>query len=130
MAKQLSSKLVLEEPRYSFLDQNLIEFILSIPASQLLRPVERRSLMRRSLNSYVPREILSRRTKQVGIRTPMLALERTWEELRSEFDSPLSSNHGYINRDHFLETLLAAKNGTTFHLIRLLKVIKIGRAHV
>ena len=28
----------LEEARYPYLDQNLIEFILSIPASQLLRP--------------------------------------------------------------------------------------------
>ena len=39
----------LEEARYPYLDQNLIEFILSIPADQLLRPGERRSLMRRSL---------------------------------------------------------------------------------
>ena len=44
----------LEEGRYPYLDQNLIEFILSIPASQLLRPGERRSLMRRSLVGIVP----------------------------------------------------------------------------
>src|SRR5260370_40126106 len=68
-----------EEARYPFLDQTLIEFVLSIPADQLLRPGERRSLMRRSLAGILPQEILSRRTKQMGERTPMLILEKTRE---------------------------------------------------
>ena len=66
MAKLTAPVQAFEEARYPFLDQTLIEFLLSIPADQLLRPGERRSLMRRSLAGIVPQEILSRRTKQVG----------------------------------------------------------------
>ena len=83
LAKYTPPVSALEEARYPYLDQNLIEFILSIPASQLLRPGERRSLMRRSLAGIVPEEILSRRTKQVGARTPVLVLEKHWDELQN-----------------------------------------------
>ena len=79
--------LALEEARYPYLDQNLIEFILSIPASQLLRPGERRSLMRRALVGIVPEEILSRRTKQVARRGPVIMLEKHWDELRDVYQS-------------------------------------------
>src|SRR6185437_111277 len=47
-----------EEKRYPYLDQSLVEFVLAIPQSQLLRPGERRSLMRRALANIVPSEIL------------------------------------------------------------------------
>ncbi len=50
LAKLTPPVLALEEARYPYLDQNLIQFLLSIPADQLLRPGERRSLMRRSLS--------------------------------------------------------------------------------
>src|SRR6266478_1707322 len=75
-AKSMAPALALEEKRYPFLDQDLIEFVLSIPATQLLRPGERRSLMRRSLVDILPQEILSRRTKQFGARTPVVAVEK------------------------------------------------------
>src|SRR6266404_6307963 len=124
-AKLKSSVLALEEARYPYLDQNLIEFILSIPASQLLRPGERRSLMRRSLATFVPQEILSRRTKQFGARTPALALEANWEELRTVFDSPLSSHLGFINKPRFIEKLQAARNGTELHIGRMLRTVSL-----
>src|SRR5207302_11459073 len=54
-----------DEKRYPFLDQTITEFLASIPSDQLLRPGERRSLMRRALVHIVPSEILSRRTKQL-----------------------------------------------------------------
>ena len=54
LAKLTAPAQAFEEARYPFLDQTLIEFILSIPADQLLRPGERRSLMRRSLAGIVP----------------------------------------------------------------------------
>ena len=85
LAKYTPPVSALEEARYPYLDQNLIEFILSIPANQLLRPGERRSLMRRSLAGIVPQEILSRRTKQVGARTPVLVLEKHRDELQNVY---------------------------------------------
>ncbi len=125
LSKWKSSPLAMEESRYPYLDQNLIEFILSIPAGQLLRPGERRSLMRRSLAGLVPPEILSRRTKQFGARTPVVALEKNWDELHKAFDSPLSSNLGYVNPACFLEQVRAARNGKEIHTIRMLRTISL-----
>ncbi|HWY54133.1 MAG TPA: asparagine synthase-related protein [Terriglobales bacterium] len=125
LAKWESSVLALEEARYPYLDQNLIEFILSIPASQLLRPGERRSLMRRSLVGCVPQEILLRRTKQLGARTPVVALEKNWKQLQMAFDSALSSSLGYISQDRFLETLNAVRNGEAVHIMRLLRTVSL-----
>jgi asparagine synthase (glutamine-hydrolysing) len=115
----------LEETRYPFLDQDLIEFVLSIPADQLLRPGQRRSLMRRSLAGIVPQEILSRRTKQVGERTPMLILEKCWDELQTIFQTPLSSGLGYIHEAQLLKTICDARAGKSTPLVRVLWTISL-----
>jgi asparagine synthase (glutamine-hydrolysing) len=125
LAKSSSSKAAREEIRYPYLDQNLIEFVASIPSDQLLRPGERRSLMRRSLVGLVPRDILSRKTKQFGARTPILALEKNSDQLRLVFKSSLASCLGYINDTYFLETLNAASSGETVHIICLLKTVAL-----
>jgi asparagine synthase (glutamine-hydrolysing) len=114
-----------EEARYPFLDQTLIEFILSIPASQLLRPGERRSLMRRSLAGIVPQEILSRRTKQVGERTPMIILEKFWDELQSIYQTSLSSRLGYIHEAQLLKTICDARAGKSTPMVRVLWTISL-----
>ena len=125
LAKWKSPAMALEENRYAYLDQNLIEFILSIPASQLLRPGERRSLMRRSLAGLVPQEILSRRTKQFGSRTPIVGLEKNWDELHMAYHSALSSNLGYVNHACFLEQIRATRNGKQTSILRLLRTISL-----
>jgi asparagine synthase (glutamine-hydrolysing) len=125
LAKCMPPSLALEELRYPYLDRDLIEFILSIPANQLLRPGERRSLMRRSLLDIVPADILSRRTKQVGSRTPIVALERNWDEVERAFQSPLSSRLGYINDSRFLQRLHEARSGKNIHIVRMQRTISL-----
>ena len=129
MANKLSkwepSRLAPEETRYPYLDQNLIEFIFAIPATQLLRAGERRSLMRRSLIRIVPLEILERKTKQFGARTPVVAVEKSWNELRTIFESALSSRFGYINQHRFLATVHDARNGKQIHTVRMLRTISL-----
>jgi asparagine synthase (glutamine-hydrolysing) len=125
LAKLRISGQALEEVRYPFLDQNLIEFVLSIPASQLLRPGHRRSLMRRSLVGIVPQEILDRRTKQFGARTPIVDLENHWDEIRAAFDSPMTSRFGYVDGDCFLKKLQGARGGKEIHITRMLKTISL-----
>ena len=125
LAKYTPSASALEEARYPYLDQNLIEFILSIPASQMLRPGERRSLMRRSLEGIVPEEILSRRTKQVGARGPALVLEKHWDELQNVYETSLSSRLGYIHKDRFLKVISDARAGKTVPLVRVLRSISL-----
>ncbi len=125
LAKYTPPVSALEEARYPYLDQNLIEFILSIPASQLLRPGDRRSLMRRSLVGIVPQEILSRRTKQVGARTPVLILEKHWDELQNVYETSLSSGLGYVHEDRFLKVISDARAGKTVPLVRVLWTISL-----
>ncbi|MGB7603291.1 MAG: asparagine synthase-related protein [Candidatus Sulfotelmatobacter sp.] len=125
LAKFTPSISAYEEARYPYLDQNLIEFILSIPASQLLRPGERRSLMRRSLTGIVPQEILSRHTKQIGARGPALALGKHWDELQNLYKVPLSSSLGYVHRIQLLKTAYDARTGKIVPLARLLWTISL-----
>jgi asparagine synthase (glutamine-hydrolysing) len=125
LAKCRSLRPALEEGRYPFLDQDLIEFILAIPADQLLRPGERRSLMRRALAGIVPNEILSRKTKQFGARTPILALEKSTEQLKHIFTAPLSARLGYINPAGFVEQLDAISSGRSTNIVRILKTVSL-----
>jgi asparagine synthase (glutamine-hydrolysing) len=125
MAKRPSTMMVPEESRYPYLDQTLVEFVSSIPSTQLLRPGERRSLMRRALAGIVPQEILARRTKQVGARTPLLALANNWDELLNLFKDPVSSEMGYIDTARIHRSLEAAKAGKSIHLHHLFKAISL-----
>jgi asparagine synthase (glutamine-hydrolysing) len=125
LAKVSPATQTLEEVRYPFLDQDLIEFVLSIPADQMLRPGERRSLMRRSLAGIVPQEILSRRTKQVGQRTSMLILEKYWDELQSIYQTSLSSRLGYVHDAQLLKTICDIRAGKSTPLVRVLWTISL-----
>jgi|SRR6266480_2909100 len=65
------SKVACFEKRYPYLDRGLLEFVYSIPREQLVRPGQRRSLMRRALVGIVPKEILERRRKAFFVKKPV-----------------------------------------------------------
>jgi len=125
LAKLAPPARALEAKRYPYLDQELLEFMLSIPASQRIRPGQRRSLMRRSLVGLVPQEILDRRTKQFGARTPILALEKHFPKLQIAFAAPIISTLGYVNHARFLERIHAAVNGKEIHISRMIRTISL-----
>ncbi len=129
MARQMSVAVpplwVCQESRYPYLDRSLVEFLISLPVEQLLRPGQRRSLMRRALASLLPHEILSRATKATTSRSFMATFDMQWPQLENLFRSPVSSNMGYINATGFLDSLRAAKNGKAPNLIRLLRGIAL-----
>lgn len=110
---------------YPYLDRRLIEFVLSIPASQLLRPGERRSLVRRALFGLVPSEVLGRRTKQFMAHSQLLSFDRGSCELSAAFAQPLSSRFGYIVSDKFLQEMRGAKNGKTIDIPRIIRTISL-----
>lgn len=116
---------VCQEKRYPYLDRTLVEFIIAIPADQLLRPGQRRFLMRRALANFLPPEVLSRATKATTARKYMAIFEMQWPQLENIFTSPLSSHLGYINARRFRSALVAAKNGNTPHLMRLLRGLSL-----
>ena len=110
------------EKRYPHLDQNLVEFLTSIPLDQLLRPGHRRFLMRRGLADLLPPEVLTRITKASAGRCYSVTLERHWSKVEDLFRFPVSSHLGYVMRDRIHETLLAMKGGQiptcVFRLLR------------
>jgi asparagine synthase (glutamine-hydrolysing) len=60
----------MSEKRYPFLDRSLYVYLASIPRDQVIRPGQRRRLMRRSLQGLIPDVVLSRRSKWFGHRAP------------------------------------------------------------
>lgn len=114
-----------EERRYPYLDRSLVEFLISIPATQLLRPGERRSLMRRSLAGIVPQEVLWRKTKAFVNRSVLLAFENCWTELELLFESPLSGVMGYVDAVRLREGLRSAKNGDASQMMYLITTLSL-----
>lgn len=114
-----------EERRYPYLDQTLVEFLFSIPQSQLLRPGERRSLMRRALRGLLPPEVLVRRGKGRAARSFVVALANKRADVQRLFTAPLSSRLGYVHHSRFLDSLRSAANGDAPHLVRLLKTVAL-----
>jgi len=71
------------EYRYPILDRDLVDFLLRVPASQLLRPGERRSLQRRALREILPPQILNRRRKAYVMRRPLVAIRSHVSDIQS-----------------------------------------------
>jgi asparagine synthase (glutamine-hydrolysing) len=85
LRRQLACKALPSEPpfekRYPYLDRGLLEFMFAIPREQLVRPTQRRSLMRRALIDIVPEEILNRKRKAFVARAPLAAISTDWANL-------------------------------------------------
>ena len=87
----------LYEKRYPYLDRNLLEFIYAIPREQLVRPAQRRSLMRRALRDLVPTEILERKRKAYVVRSPVVALQAARGQIELILADALTAKYGFID---------------------------------
>ena len=125
LAKMPAPTRVLEETTYPYLDQNVIEFALATPANQWLRPGERRSLMRRALASIVPAEILARKTKQFGARTPAVMLDQHCGEIHAVYCKSISSRLGYVDDAELLKAVSDIRMGKKTSLVRVLWTISL-----
>ena len=99
------------ERRYPFLDRDLLEFLFAIPREQLVRPHQRRSLMRRALAGIVPEEILNRKTKGFVSRRPMVAVSQDSADLTESAQDMLSVSLGIVDSQRLLDTLQKARRG-------------------
>jgi asparagine synthase (glutamine-hydrolysing) len=108
--------------RYPFLDQSLVEFLLSIPIGQLLRPNERRSLMRRAFADLLPLEVVQRRTKAGVGRCYALTLSKHWNELQELLKDPIIAKLGFVDIQRFRKSVTDMKNGhLSFTFVRVLR---------
>jgi asparagine synthase (glutamine-hydrolysing) len=118
-----SRSLGAEEKRYPFLDQQLLEFLASIPASQLARPNQSRSLLRRALRDIVPCEVLSRNKSADASPSLRVSFQANWSELEKLFAAPLSASMGYLDKARILTGLTEARNGGIEEVANVAKAV-------
>jgi asparagine synthase (glutamine-hydrolysing) len=107
------------EKRYPYLDRGLLEFMFAIPREQLVRPTQRRSLMRRALAGIVPDEILNRKTKAFVSRSPMVAISNDWAHLTAITQNMLSSSLGIVDSDRISEAMQKVRRGEEVPMVTL-----------
>ena len=111
------------EKRYPYLDRGLLEFMFAIPREQLVRPTQRRSLMRRALVGIVPAEILTRTTKAFVARSPMVAISNDWAHFAAMSKNMLSSSLGIVNPERISEALQKVRRGEEVPMVALMRAL-------
>ncbi|MBS1851397.1 MAG: hypothetical protein JST79_10825 [Acidobacteria bacterium] len=115
------------ETRYPYLDRCLLEFLYAIPREQLLRPGQRRSLMRRSLAGIVPREILDRRRKAFVSRNPLKIISREWHPFEDRARQLVTSVLRIVDPEELIRELGKAQQGQEINVAPLLRLVMLER---
>jgi asparagine synthase (glutamine-hydrolysing) len=111
------------EKRYPFLDRDLLEFMFAIPREQLVRPNQRRSLMRRALVGMVPDEVLNRKGKAFGARTPLLRISREWPRFVEMTQHMVSSSLGIVDPKRISAVLQKARRCEEVPMVSFMRTI-------
>jgi asparagine synthase (glutamine-hydrolysing) len=115
----------LYEKRYPYLDRGLLEFMYAVPREQLVRPGQRRSLMRRALIGIVPDELLNRKRKAYVARSPLTAISEGFESLAEISRHMSSGSLGIVEAKKFLEALQKARHGEEVPVVTLMRTLGI-----
>jgi asparagine synthase (glutamine-hydrolysing) len=110
------------ETRYPYLDRDLVEFAYSIPREQVVRPDQRRSLMRRALAGLVPDEVLNRKRKAFVVRGAITLAGLRSQHLSKEM---MMASRGIVDVRAFRTALDHAKGGLEVNVIALLRTLEI-----
>jgi asparagine synthase (glutamine-hydrolysing) len=115
----------LYEKRYPYLDRGLLEFMLAVPREQLVRPGQRRSLMRRALVGIVPDELLNRKRKAFVARGPRMGIAAEWPRLLELGQHMLVTPLGIADSTRFVESLQKARQGADVPLVTIMRTLSI-----
>lgn len=113
------------ERRYPYLDRSLLEFLYAIPQEQLLRPGQRRSLMRRALTGIVPDELLNRKRKAYvsnGLTKTILA---QWRQLNETSQQLVSNAIGVVEGKSILDTIESVMRGSEVPTLTLMRTLML-----
>jgi asparagine synthase (glutamine-hydrolysing) len=113
------------EKRYPFLDRDLLTFLFALPPDQLVRPGQRRSLMRRALAGTVPQELLNRRRKAFVARAPLVAISAECSRLVEIARCMLSDSIGIVVADLFREQAERARDGQEIPIVPFLRTLRL-----
>jgi asparagine synthase (glutamine-hydrolysing) len=113
------------EKRYSYLDRDLLEFLYSVPREQVVRPGQRRSLMRRALVGIVPDELLGRKRKAFVARGPMANISAQLPSLLKFSQRMLTSSVGITDSAKFIEALQKTRHGQEVPVVPLMRTLGV-----
>jgi asparagine synthase (glutamine-hydrolysing) len=113
------------EKRYPYLDRGLAEFLFAIPREQLVRPGQRRSLMRRALVGIVPDELLNRKRKAYISRAPMAVIAGDWSRYAEMTQHLVSGSLEIIATKEFSQALQKARQGQELPIVTLIRTLGI-----
>jgi asparagine synthase (glutamine-hydrolysing) len=109
------------EKRYPYLDRNLLEFLYAVPRTQLVRPGQRRSLMRRALAGITLDELLNRKRKAYVSRSPMTAIGADWSYLIDMSNDVRLTSLGILDAREFSLVVQRVRHGQEVPLVLLLR---------
>lgn len=115
------------EKRYPYLDRDLLEFLFSIPREQLVRPGQRRSLLRRALLGIVPDEVLSRKRKAFVSRSPAESIALEWASLAGSGPFLLGGTVGAVDEAELLLSVERARRGQEIPVVTLMRTLALER---
>lgn len=113
------------EKRYPYLDRDLVEYMYSIPREQLVRPGQRRSLIRRALADIVPNEILDRKRKAYVTRGPTSHVAAELDRLLDFGQKMLLSSLGVVDASRFSNALRATALGQQIPLVLVMRTLAL-----
>jgi asparagine synthase (glutamine-hydrolysing) len=113
------------ERAYPYLDRDLLNFLINIPRTQIIRAGQRRSLMRRALRETVPHEVLWRKTKAVTRRQTLATFSSYIPQVNdAEGTRKQVPDHAeYIERRKFVAALSKAGAGLEDYSLPLQRAI-------
>jgi asparagine synthase (glutamine-hydrolysing) len=114
----------LHEVRYPYLDRDLLEFLYAIPREQIVRPKQRRSLMRRALTGIVPDEVLNRRRKAFVIRSPIISISQELQQIGETRELTMSAL-GVVDKTRLLDEMRRATSGADVAIVPLLRAFAL-----
>jgi asparagine synthase (glutamine-hydrolysing) len=109
--------------RYPYLDRDLLEFLFAVPRRQLIRPGQRRYLIRHALAGIVPDEVLNRKRKAFVVRSPLVAITTEWPNLMKMTKEMMSVSLGLVCVETFREAMRQAGQGEEVQLIALMRTV-------
>lgn len=127
LRRQLESDALLSEllyeKRYPYLDRGLLEFMYAVPREQLVRPGQRRSLMRRALVGIVPDELLNRKRKAYIARGLMANISADWTRHVDSTKHMVSTSLGIVEAERFLGAFQKARQGKEVPMVTLMRTL-------
>ena len=113
------------EERYPFLDRDLLEFLFSVPREQLVRPGQRRSLLRRALNGIVPDEILNRKRKAFVTRSFHMKISKRAAVLGDPEHQMLCCPLKLVDPERFRDALRRTSQGKEIKIVPIIRVLAL-----